>query len=64
MKAPTATSNCRLTTSEDVWACLGDKANMPLAYWVKVQKCAGLVAVLYTFRKCVILHFVTERVNL
>ena len=35
---------------------------MPLAYRVKVHKCANLIAVLYTFRKCVILqHFVTER---
>ena len=25
---------------------LEDKADMPLAYWVKVHKCAGLVAVL------------------
>ena len=59
IKAPTATSNCRLTTSEDAWAFLGDKADMPLAYRVKVHKCA---AVLWTFRTRVILqHFVTER---
>ena len=46
IKAPTATSNCRLTTSEDAWAFLGDKADMPLAYRVKVHKCAGLLAAL------------------
>ena len=46
IKAPTATSNCRLTTSEDAWGFLGDKADMPLAYRVKVHKCAGLVAAL------------------
>ena len=46
IKAPTAISNCRLTTSEDAWVFLRDKADMPLTYRVKVHKCASLVAVL------------------
>ena len=49
-------SNCQLTTSEDAWAFLGDKADMPHAYWVNIHKCTSLVAVLYTFRKLAILQ--------
>ena len=30
---------------------LGDKADMPLAYRVKVHKCAGLLAALKRFRR-------------
>ena len=37
IKALTATPNCRLTISEDAWAFLGDKADMPR---VKIHKCA------------------------
>ena len=46
IKALTATSNCQLSTSEDAWAFFGRKADMPLAYWVKVHKCASFLVVL------------------
>ena len=39
-------SLCSTRKSEDEWAFLGDKADMPSAYWVKVHKCSSLVAVL------------------
>ena len=46
IKAPTATSKCRPTTSEVAWVFLGDNAALPPAYRVKVEKCASFVDVL------------------
>ena len=44
-KAPTATSKCQLTTSEDAWVVLAT-AILP-GYRVKVHKCTSLWLVLY-----------------
>ena len=45
IKAPTATSKCQLTTSEDAWVVLAT-AILP-GYRVKVHKCTSLWLVLY-----------------
>ena len=43
IKAPTSTSKCRLTTSEDAWVFFRGNAAMQPAYLVKVHNCASFV---------------------
>ena len=45
IKAPTSTSKCWLTTSEDAWVFLPDNSAILPAYRVKVHNCASFVEI-------------------